>query len=138
MKYGIAYTLIIMFAGFVVLEAIAVPFTGAFGLSGSTEKLCISAIRIISVSFMFAGLNIALQGIFQALQSGIESLIISVCRQLVFVLPLAYALTVAVLATEKYNASLVWVTFPIAEIATAVIGVLLVKRTYNKKIKVLG
>ena len=138
MKYGIAYTLIIMFAGFVVLEAIAVPFTGAFGLSGSTEKLCISAIRIISVSFMFAGLNIALQGIFQALQSGIESLIISVCRQLVFVLPLAYALTVAVLATEKYNASLVWVPFPIAEIATAVIGVLLVKRTYNKKIKVLG
>ena len=46
--------------------------------------------RIVSLSFVFAGANVAFQGIFQALDSGLESLIISVFRQFLFVLPVAY------------------------------------------------
>ena len=61
-----------------------------FGLSGTTQDLCIGAMRIVSVSFIFAGINIALQGVFQALESGMESLIISLCHQLLFVLPIAF------------------------------------------------
>ena len=136
-KYGIGYTLTIMFAGFVVLEAIAVPLTGAFGLSGQTEELCISAIRIISVSFMFAGLNISFQGIYQALQSGMESLVLSLCRQMIFVLPVAYILMLTVIGTAR-SASLVWITFPIAEIVTAIIGILFMRNIFNKKIKILA
>ena len=137
-KYGIGYTLIMMLAGFIVLEAIAVPLTGAFGLSGQTEELCISAIRIISVSFMFAGLNISFQGIYQALQSGMESLILSLCRQMVFVLPVAYILMLAVIGSTTRDASLVWITFPIAEVVTALIGTLFMKNIFNKKIEVLA
>ena len=137
-KFGIGYTLMIMFAGCIVLEAIAVPFTGAFGLSGTTEELCISAIRIISVSFMFAGLNISFQGIYQALQSGMESLILSLCRQLIFVLPVAYGLSVAVIGSTSRDASLVWITFPIAEIVTAAIGIIFMRRIYKKKVRVLA
>lgn len=137
-KYGIGYTLAIMLTGCVVLEAIAVPLTGAFGLSGQTEELCISAIRIISVSFMFAGLNIAFQGIYQALQSGMESLVLSLCRQMIFVLPVAYGLMIAVVGSASRNASLVWITFPIAEIITAIIGILFMRNIFNKKIKVLA
>ena len=137
-KYGIGYTLTIMFAGFVILEAVAVPFTGTFGLSTETEKLCVSAIRIISVSFMFAGLNIAFQGVYQALQSGVESLVISLCRQLVFVLPVAYILAAAVMSSSSKDASLVWITFPFAEILTAVIGIILMRKIYRKKIKILA
>ncbi len=137
-KFGIGYTLMIMFAGCIVLEAIAVPFTGAFGLSGTTEELCISAIRIISVSFMFAGLNISFQGIYQALQSGMESLILSLCRQLIFVLPVAYGLSVAVIGLTSRDASLVWITFPIAEIVTAAIGIIFMRRIYKKKVRVLA
>lgn len=132
-KYGIGYTLIIMFAGLLIVEVIAHPLAGVFGLSGDTETLCVSAIRVISVSFIFAGLNIALQGVFQALQSGIESLIISVCRQLLFVLPVAYVLSNIVISSSR-DASLVWITFPIAELATAVIGCLLLKLNSSKKI----
>ena len=65
-KYGIGYTLVIMALGTLVLEVFAQPFSGVFGLSGTTEALCISAMRVISISFVFAGINIALQGIFQA------------------------------------------------------------------------
>ena len=74
----------------VLVQQIAVPFAKLFGLSGETERLCIEAMRIISISFLFAGTNIALQGIFQALDSGLESRIISVCRQILFVLPVAW------------------------------------------------
>lgn len=47
-----------------------------FDLSGETQSLCISAIRIISLSFVFAGCNIAFQGVFQALDSGVPSYVI--------------------------------------------------------------
>ena len=77
--------------------------------------------RIIAVSFIFAGANVAYQGIFQALQSGIESLIISVCRQILFVLPVAWGFSLLAIQSMN-NAWLVWLTFPIAEIISAIIG----------------
>lgn len=86
-KYGLSYTIGIMFIG---LELLAEPFSGIFGLSGETQNLCISAIHIISFSYVFAGANIAFQGIFQALDGGFESLVISVCRQFLFVIPITW------------------------------------------------
>ena len=93
--------------------------TQLLGLSGETRGLCISAMRIISISFVFAGANIAFQGIFQALDGGLESLIVSLCRQAIFVFPFALAFA----ALAKANADVcwtVWLTFPIAEILSAV------------------
>ncbi|MGN0577903.1 MAG: MATE family efflux transporter [Ruminiclostridium sp.] len=132
-KYGQLYTFIIMAAGLVVIELFAAPFSQLFGLSGETESLCISAMRIISLSFVFAGVNIAFQGIFQALGGGIESLIISVCRQVLFVFP--FALLFAAAAKNNGDlTSLVWLTFPIAEALTAAAALLLHKRLYRKQI----
>ena len=131
-RYGLLYTLIIMVIGLVALEAFAAPFAGLFGLSGETMQLCISAMRIISLSFVFAGANIAFQGIFQAVDSGVESLILSVCRQIVFVLPVAWGL--AQLAKGSGDVWLVWWTFPIAEAVTAVIACGMLRRIYHHKI----
>lgn len=89
-KYGMLYTILIMIIGIAAIELLAVPFSSLFELSGTTQDICISAMRIISLSFIFAGMNIAYQGIFQALDSGLESLIISVLRQFLFVLPVAW------------------------------------------------
>lgn len=133
-KYGLLYTLGIMAVGLLLLEVFAGPLSETFGLSKETRGLCISAMRIISVSFLFAGANIAFQGIFQALDSGVESLILSVCRQLVFVLPVAWGLAkIAAASSEKVW--LVWWTFPVAEAATAVIACVLMKRIQRKKIQ---
>lgn len=126
-KYGHLYTFIIMLAGTILLEVLAEPFTAVFGLSGVTSELCISAMRIISLCFVFAGANIAFQGIFQALGAGIESLIISVCRQLLFVFPFAW-LFAGMAGGEVANAWLVWFTFPIAEFLTASAALLLYLR----------
>ncbi len=135
-KYGHLYTFIIMLAGTFALELFAEPFTAVFGLSGVTSELCVSAMRIISLCFVFAGANIAFQGIFQALGSGVESLIISVCRQLLFVFPFAW-LFASMAGGEAGNAWLVWFTFPIAEFLTAAAALLLWLRTYNRRVRTL-
>ena len=119
-KYGCIYTTIIMLLGFVLVEVFASPLAGVFGLSGETEALCISAMRIISISFVSAGLNIALQGVFQALDGGKEVMIIAFGRQLVFILPIAYLFAKMVL--NGSSSALVWWTFPIGELITLLIA----------------
>lgn len=120
-RCGMMYTLIIMAIGLVVLELFAQPFSALFGLSGTTQQLCVQAMRIISLSFLFAGANVAFQGIFQALDSGVESLIISVCRQFLFVLPVAWGFSRIASHTPGLT-WLVWLTFLIAEGISTVIA----------------
>jgi putative MATE family efflux protein len=136
-KYGMIYTLVIMAVGLIALEIFAEPIASAFGLSGTTCALCVGAMRVISASFIFAGANVAFQGIFQALGCGIESLIISVCRQFLFVLPVAWAFSLAAVGNID-NTWLVWLTFPIAELVTVVIALFLMKRISAKKIDALN
>ena len=112
----------------------AEPFAGIFGLSGETKELCVMAMRIISISYVFAGTNIALQGVFQALDSGLESLIISVCRQFLFVVPVAYAFSTVVI-NGNVGTWLVWMTFPIAEILSVIVAILFMKKVNSKKIR---
>lgn len=135
-KYGITYTIIIMILGMIVVEALAVPFSSLFGLSGETQDICISAMRIISLSFIFAGVNIAYQGIFQALDGGLESLIISVLRQFLFVLPVAWGFS---LLARQSNDMIwtVWLTFIIAEALSFVVATILMKRINRKVISEL-
>lgn len=135
-KYGMIYALVIMIAGLVLLEVFAVLLSDMFGLSGETRQMCIYAIRIISISFIFAGANISFQGIFQALDSGIESLIVSVCRQFLFVLPVAWIFSYVTMHFSGIS-WLVWITFPLAEIASVFIACILMKRTYKNKISIL-
>lgn len=135
-KYGMLYTLVIMLVGTVLVEVLAGPFSQVFGLSGETQALCISAMRIISISFVFAGANIAFQGVFQALDGGLESLILSLCRQLIFVLPVAW-LFARLVSQSVAGSWLVWTTFPIAEIVSVLIACLLMRRI-NKRIAALS
>ncbi len=123
-KYGVLYTSVIMLAGTAALEIFADPLCSAFGLSGETQGLCVSATRIISAGFFFAGISLSLQGVFQALDKGLPSLIISLLRQLVLILPVAQALSLLV-EPGLSNARIVWLTFPAAEIITSAAAVIL-------------
>lgn len=126
-RYGLLYTVAIMLAGFIGIEILAVPLSGMFDLAGETNKLCISAMRIISVSYVFAGANIAFQGIFQALEKGFESLVISVCRQFLFIIPVAIVfaklITAGILATEY-----IWISFIVAEVLSVLVSVAFMKK----------
>lgn len=133
-RCGLLYTCGIMAVGMIVLEIFAQPFARLFGLSGVTEELCVGAMHIVSLSFIFAGVNVAFQGIFQALDSGLESLLISMCRQCIFVLPVAWAFSRLAIA-DMGNMWLVWTTFPIAEILSAGIALLCMMRIRRNKMK---
>ena len=128
--YGILYTEIIMLIGTIGLEVFASPLIGLFAMSEETEALCVLAARIIAAGFLFAGRNIAVQGVFQALGCGLNSLIVSLLRLCVVVLPLAW------LFTKLENATfMIWWAFPIAELVTLAVAAALMVQANNKMIK---
>lgn len=90
--------------------------------------------RIISISFIFAGINVAFQGIYQALDGGIESLVISLLRQLVVILPLAGIFSVFV-RNGQMGVSLIWWAFPITEIVACLVGCVLLKKIRKNKVE---
>lgn len=131
--YGLLYVEVIMLIGTIGLEIFAEPLIFLFNLSGETEKLCVLATRIIAAGFLFAGGNIALQGVFQAIGKGISSLIVSLLRLLVVVLPLAYWFT-----TFDNAKTMIWFAFPIAEAIALLVAVLLMISGFKKAMKVIG
>lgn len=129
MKWGIIDTTAVMVIGIVILQLFAHPLARFFGLTAETERLCVLAMRIISTGFIFAGINIASQGIFQALLSGNSSLIVSFLRLLVIPLPLAYAFT-----RLSNAADVMWWAFPIGEAVACVAAVFLMRRIYRLRV----
>lgn len=134
MKWGILYTSAIMLFGTLLLEAFARPFSNMFGLSGETEAICIAAMRIVSISFLFAGLNISFQGIYQALNAGPQSLVISILRQFVLVIPVAFVFSNMV-NSGTASKSIIWMTFIIAEVLTAIIGYIMLRKIVKNSLK---
>lgn len=132
-RFGMGFTLVLMVIGLVAIEAFAGPLTRFFSLSDVTYGMCVDCMRIVSLGFIFAGLCIAFQGVFQAIECGIESLLISVGRQVLFILPVAWF--IARFVTGAENVSLIWWTFLIGETLTLLGAVLMYRRAEKRKIK---
>ena len=133
-KYGIIDTIIVTLIISILFEIFAYPLANLFGLAGGTTKeiikVCVKALRISSIGFVFMGISIAIQGILQSIRYALRPLIISLLRLVVFVFPIAYLFTKSSNVTE-----IVWWTFPIAEVLTMFISLIILKDSYNKKIK---
>ena len=104
---------------------------GIFEPSDTFLELGRTALRIISIHFPIAAVGISLGTSFQALGNGIYSTIVSLCRQLMALLPVAYLLSL----TGSVHA--VWWSFPIAEVVSSVVTLILFNRLYKQKIKPL-
>lgn len=118
---GIVYTVGIMGIGMLALELLEEPIVGIFTLTDKTKALCVTAVRVCALGYLFIGGNVAYQGIFQALGSGVRSLIVSLLRLIVIALPLAYLLAVTA-------PKLIWWAFPIAELGALICAVLMMRR----------
>ena len=129
-KYGILYTVALMIIGTLITEIFPGAFATLFN-AGQSREYFISAMRIISISFLFAGINVAYQGIFQAVEGGIESLVISLLRQFVIILPLAGIFSVFV-RNGQMGVSLIWWAFPITELIACLVGYAFLKRIQNR------
>ena len=122
-KYGLIYTVALMIIGIAITEIFPGAFATLFN-AGQSREYFIGAMRVISVSFLFAGINVAYQGIYQALDGGVESLVISLLRQLIIILPLA-------------GVSLIWWAFPITEVIACLVGYVFLKRIRKNKVDAL-
>ncbi|MGM9878425.1 MAG: MATE family efflux transporter [Bacilli bacterium] len=135
-KYGIIDTIIVTLIISILFEIFAYPLANLFGLAGSTTKeiirVCAIALRISSIGFVFMGISVAIQGVLQSIRYALKPLIISLLRLVIFVFPIAFLFTKSESVTE-----IVWWTFPVAEVLTAIISLFILKDSYNKKIKVI-
>lgn len=125
-----------MIAGVAITEIFPGAFAALFN-AGQSRDYFIGAMRIISISFIFAGINVAYQGIYQALNGGIESLVISLLRQLVIILPLAGIFSIFV-RNGQAGVSLIWWAFPITELVACLAGYGFLKRIRKNKVEKLS
>ena len=133
-KYGIIDTIVVTLIISILFEIFAYPLANLFGLTGGTTKeiikVCVVALRISSIGFVFMGISIAIQGVLQSIRYALRPLIISLCRLVIFVFPIAYLFTKSKNVTE-----IIWWTFPIAESITTFISLFILKNSYDNKIK---
>ena len=131
-KRGTLYASCIMVAGTILFQAIPGPLLSIFDATDTMMAVGIPALRIISLSFCMAGACIALGSSFQALGKSLYSMVTSIVRQLVFLVPIAYVL--ARYGASVGNDDLVWWCYPIAEIASLLLTLCFFRHVYKSMI----
>ena len=131
LKIACLSALTFMLVGVAVFQIMPEVLLGMFDTSEDFLHMGSRALRTISLCFPFAAVCIALGASFQALGNGVYSTIVSLCRQLVVLLPVAYLLSL----TGQVNA--VWWAFPVAELMSLTATTILFIRIYKKKIRPL-
>lgn len=130
LKYGIIIAGIIMALGMLMFLIIPDKLLMIFGADEEMMRVGVTAFRLLSLCFIPAAVGIVSSTLFQAVGMGNKSLIISVLRQFVILLPLAYLLA-------QFGVNYVWLSFPIAEASALVVAVIFIIHTYKKNIDVL-
>lgn len=130
-KHSIIYAMSIMVLGFLVFQVMPAPLLQLFNASETMMDIGVPALRIISISFILAGFCIACGSVFQALGCSVYSMVVSVARQLVVLLPAAYGL--AMLG----NVDFVWWAFPVAELMSLAMTVFFLLRVNRNIISTL-
>lgn len=128
-KRSAIYASCIMVLGMAIFWAIPGTLVSIFNATETMKQVAVPALRIISLSFCTAGACIALGSSFQALGKSVYSMITSIIRQLVFLVPIAYVL--ARYGQSIGNDDLVWWCYPIAEIASLGVTMLFFLRVYR-------
>lgn len=124
-RYAVIYATTIMLVGLAIFQLLPNQLLNIFNASDEMLRIGDVALRVISPSFLFAGVAIVASSMFQALGNGVFSLIVSVGRQLVVLVPVAYLLSL----TGRLE--LVWWAFPIAEIASVLLSLLFLRRIFR-------
>ena len=128
-KRGALYASCIMVLGTILFWAIPGPLLKIFDATDTMLSVGIPALRIISLSFCMAGACIALGSSFQALGKSLYSMITSIVRQLVFLIPIAYVL--ARYGASVGNSDLVWWSYPIAEVFSLTLTLFFFRHLYK-------
>jgi Na+-driven multidrug efflux pump len=129
LKFSISIAFVIMCCGTILFHAAPKTLLGFFNASEHMLEIGEPALRIISIHFPLAAIGIVLGSIYQAFSKSIYSLIISICRQLVVLIPAAWLLARTGVLTN------VWFSFLIAEVVSMVLSLVFFKKIYGEIVK---
>ena len=127
LKVGTFFAVGIMIVGTILFQTLPTPLLGLFNADSPTLEIGIPAMRVISLCFIPAALGIMFSTVFQAVGKGFNSLLLSLVRQLICILPVAYLLS-------KISLIAVWYAFPIAEIVSLTLAIIMYTSLYRKKL----
>ena len=128
-KLGMIYAIGYMAIGLAVFQLFPEILLGFFNMHDPTSlSIAVPCLRIISLSFVFAGFCIIAGSVFQALGKSIYSMFVSIARQLVVLIPVAFLLAMS------GKAEIVWWAFPIAEIMSVISSLVFFVIVYKKTI----
>ena len=131
LKRAVVTAMVITLLGLLAFQFLPDLLLGMFNPSDEFLRIGRQALRTISWAFPLAAIGISVSASFQALGDGIYSTITSLCRQMLVLLPAAYLLSLSGEVTR------VWWAYPIAEVVSTVVVLLLFSRIYKQKIKPL-
>lgn len=129
-KLAVLFAVLIMLAALTVFQLFPKQLLSMFDPSEDMLKWGIPAFRTISLSYIFAGFCIAMGSVFQAFGKGLLSMMVSIARQLLALVPTAYLLAVF---TREIN--LFWFSFPIAEVISVMVSGVCFIWLYEKLIR---
>lgn len=135
-KYSLIFVFIMMSLGTLAFMIFPRELLALFAeneeVANNLASIGVPCLRIISTSFLVAAFCIVILSMLQALGNSVYSMIVSIIRQIVVLLPVAYLLSLT------KNLDLVWLSFLIAELVALIIAIFLFKKVYRDKIKPLG
>ena len=121
-RLAVFYAECIMLVGFCIFQFLPDKLLGLFAAGDAMLAIGVPALRIICPHFLLAGAGIVLSSVFQALGNGVFSLTVSICRQLVVLIPAAWLLS----RTGEVN--MVWWAFIIAEVVSLALSLVFMAR----------
>lgn len=130
-RCSLVYAFVLLLAGFIVFETIPAVLLGLFEASDEMLAIGVPALRVIAVHFLIAWFCIIAGSVFQALGNGVYSLVVSVARQLVVLLPVAFILA------RLGGLHAVWWAFPIAELMSFCVSSIFMMRINRKVISTI-
>ena len=126
LRFSMLVAVAIMGLGTLLFQLFPARLLGFFNASEEMLQIGVPALRIISLSYMVAGACIAMGSIFQAFSRSFYSLFVSIGRQLVALLPVAWLLS------RTGSVTMVWWAFPIAEVVSGILSVIFFRKLYKE------
>lgn len=130
-KLGCMAAFVMMLLGFGIFQLFPDVLLNLFNASPDMLEIGCQALRTISFSYLIAGFCVVISSVFQALGNGVYSLIVSICRQLLVLLPAAWVLS------KLSGLNAVWWSFPIAEVVSILVSLILFRKIYSDKLQPL-
>lgn len=120
-KTSLAVVAVIMAAGTVISMVYPEYILKMFNAENELLEIGVSALKIISIGFIFSSISVVFSGAFEGMGEGVKSLAITLLRQLIVIIPIAFIMA------KIFGINGVWMAFPISEILTMISAIFFMK-----------